>query len=73
MIELEHLAFGFEQTVIDYRTLNLLNYSSNRLQFFRTSNKLERIHRLVIEPEHPILGFERSNIVRPITRNEKYE
>ena len=28
----------------------------------RTSNKLERVHLLVIELEHPIFGFERTNI-----------
>ena len=33
-----------------------------RTSFFRTSNKLERVHLLVIEFEHPIFGFERSNI-----------
>ena len=30
--------------------------------FFRTLNKLERVHLLVIALEHPILGFVQSNI-----------
>ena len=30
--------------------------------FFRTSNKLKRVHLMVIERKHPIFGFERSNI-----------
>ena len=29
---------------------------------FRTLNELQQIHLLVIELEHPIFGFERSNI-----------
>ena len=29
---------------------------------FRTSNKLKRVHLLVIELEHPGFGFERTNI-----------
>ena len=33
-----------------------------RTSFFRTSNELERVHLMVIELEHPIFGFERSNI-----------
>ena len=32
--------------------------------FFRTSNQLERVHLSVIEHEHPIFGFEGSNITR---------
>ena len=32
--------------------------------FFRTSNELERVHLMVIELEHPIFAFERSNIER---------
>ena len=34
----------------------------NRTLVFQTLNKLEHVHRLVIELEHPIFGFERSNI-----------
>ena len=30
--------------------------------FYRTSNKLERVQLLTIELEHPIFGFERTNI-----------
>ena len=33
-----------------------------RTPFYRTSNKLERVHLLVIELEHLIFGFERTNI-----------
>ena len=29
---------------------------------FQTLNELKRVHQLVIELEHPIFGFERSNI-----------
>ena len=45
-------------------SLDLLNYSSNWLEhhFFPLLNELERVHLLVIELEHPIFGFERSNI-----------
>ena len=41
-------------------SVDLLNYSSNWLKhhFF----ELERVHLFVIELEHPIFGFERSNI-----------
>ena len=35
--------------------------------FFRTLNKFEFVHLLVIKLEYPIFGFEQSNIVRPIT------
>ena len=34
-----------------------------RISFFQSSNKLKRVHILVFELEHPIFGFERSNIV----------
>ena len=33
-----------------------------RTSFFRTSNELERVHLLIIELEHPIFGFEWSNM-----------
>ena len=33
-----------------------------RTPFCRTSNELELVHLLEIEIEHPIFGFERSNI-----------
>ena len=52
---------------VEHWTLNLLdllNYSSNsiRRHFFWTSNELEHVLLLVIELEHPIFGFKRSNI-----------
>ena len=37
-------------------------FELTRTSLFRTSNELERVHLLVIELEHPIFGFERSNI-----------
>ena len=43
------------------RFTKLLNELTQTL-FFRTSNELERVHLMVIELEHPIFGFKRSNI-----------
>ena len=43
-----------------------------RTSFFQTSNELEHVHLMVIKLEHPIFGFERSNIeLRPITISYK--
>ena len=39
-----------------------LLFELTRTSLFRTSNELEHVHLLVIELEHPIFGFERSNI-----------
>ena len=39
--------------------------------FYRTSNELEHVHLLMIELEHPIFSFERSNIVQPIISLEE--
>ena len=39
-----------------------LLFEVTRTSLFRTSNELERVHLLVIELEHLIFGFERSNI-----------
>ena len=36
----------------------------SRTPFYRTSNELERVRLLVIELEHLIFGFERTNIER---------
>ena len=41
---------------------NTILSNIDRTRIFRTSNELERVHLLVIELEHPIFGFERSNI-----------
>ena len=38
----------------------------------RTSNELERVHLLVIELEHPIFGFERSNIEHCSTHHYQF-
>ena len=53
----EHLNFGYEPKDIEY-PIDVLNHSLNRLEhhFF------ERVDSLVIELEHPIFGFKRSNI-----------
>ena len=41
----------------------LSNIDRTRTSFFEhRMNELERVHLLVIELEHPIFGFERSNI-----------
>ena len=60
VIELKHPIFASnEQTsnLIIKPSLDLLNYSSNRLE-----HRFKHVHLLVIEPEHPIFGFERSII-----------
>ena len=66
MIELEHPIFGFERTNIEpiraFTKFTKLLIELTRTSFFRTSNKLERVHLLEIELEHPIFAFERSNI-----------
>ena len=54
-----------------------LLFELTRTSLFRTSNELERVHLLVIEPEHPIFGFEHSNIelrtlFDPSLRNSEY-
>ena len=70
MIELEHLNFGFERTNIEHRTqkaftnFTKLFIEQTRTSFFRTLNGLERVHLLLIKREHPIFGFEPSNIER---------
>ena len=40
----------------------LSNIDRTRTSFFEHRNELEHVHLLMIELEHPILGFERSNI-----------
>ena len=37
-------------------------YRMNSNIIFRTSNQLKHVHLLVIELEHPIFGFEQTNI-----------
>ena len=43
-------------------SLTVLQLVMGRTPFHGTSNKLERLFLFVIELEHPIFGFERSNI-----------
>ena len=68
VIELEHPIFGFERSNINFEPnrafsrLPKLLFELTRTSLFRTSNELERVHLLIIELEHPIFGFERSNI-----------
>ena len=53
-----------------HRTSNLkgvqyiykISHRTDRTSFFRTSNRLEHVHLLIIELEHPIFGFKSSNI-----------
>ena len=68
LIELEHPILCFEQAsnIQPYRAFTRFAkflIGPNRTSFFQSSNKLERVHILVIELEHPIFGFERLNIV----------
>ena len=55
---------GYRTSNLKESSLDLLNHSLNSLEhhFFRTLNRLKLVHLLVIELEHPIFGFERSNI-----------
>ena len=68
MIELKHpfLASNEQTTNINpnraFTRFTKLLIELTRTSFFRTSNKLKRVYVLVIELEHPIFGFERSNI-----------
>ena len=52
---------NFEPNTV-FPTFTKLLIELTRTSFFRTSNELERVHFVVIELEHSILGFERSNI-----------
>ena len=67
--ELKHLNFGFERTDIEHRTQKALTkfmksfIEQTQTSLFRTLNGLERVHVLLIELEHPIFGFEQSNII----------
>ena len=45
-----------------FTTFTKLLIELTRTSFFRTSNELERVHLMVIDLDHPIFGFERSNI-----------
>ena len=62
VIKLEHLNFGFEWTDIEHWTLKAFNrfpklfIAQTQTSFFRTSNRLEHVHLLVIELEHPFLA-----------------
>ena len=66
--ELEHPIFGFERSNINFEPnraftrFTKLLIKLTRTSFFRTSNELEPVHLFVIELEHLIFGFERSNI-----------
>ena len=68
VLMIEHLNFGFEQTDIKLQTEKFFNRFSKSfleqtpISFFRTSIELEHVHLLVMEFEHPIFGFEQSNI-----------
>ena len=47
----------------EHQFLIVIGRTSNKLKHnFSTPNELEHVHLLVIELEHPFLGFERSNI-----------
>ena len=52
---------NFEPKRASTRFTKLL-FELSRTSLFRTSNELERVHLLVIELEHHIFGYERSNI-----------
>ena len=67
VIELEHpiLAWNERTSNIEpnraFARFTKLFIELTRTSFFRTLNELKRVHLLVIELEHPIFGFERSN------------
>ena len=48
--------------LIGLQYIYLIFHQTDSNVIFRTSNKLEHVHLLVIELEHPILGFGRSNV-----------
>ena len=50
---------------------HLFKHQKNSNIIFRTSNK--HVHILIIKLEDPIFGFERSNIVRPITNTHVFK
>ena len=52
----------FSQNDTDGSKTILLNIERTRTSIFLTCNEIEHVHLLVIELEHPIFGFEWSNI-----------
>ena len=64
MIELEHMNFCFEQMDMEHQTLKAFTKYTRKFtkqtetSSFRTLIGLKRVHLLLIELEHPILGFE---------------
>ena len=58
--------FGFEQTNIEpnraFTRFTKLLIELTRTSFFQIQKELEHVHLLIIELEHPISGFKRSNI-----------
>ena len=60
-LEHVHLLVNFEPNR-PFTSFTKLLLELTQTSLFQTSNVLERVHLLVIEFEHPIFGFERSNI-----------
>ena len=56
-LELDSRSVKISESLLPSSILREIN-----LIIFRTSKQLKRVHLLVVELEHPIFGFERSNI-----------